>query len=490
MRLTASDFHRYYRPSKCSLRVYLREQGVTAAAPSPYEEVLMRLGTRHEQTHLGTFPSFVDLRGGTEIEREHRTRDEVSRGAPVVYQGVLRATATLNGRTCEIVGEPDFLIQQAGGYGIRDSKISRRITEREHPEILRQMGLYGWLYEQTFQRPPVRLQVHAGDGVIVDVPYDGGAAALAGLGVIEGFKQAQAEPLSAVGWTKCGGCGFHGHCWPRAIAARDVALVVGIDQGLALALHRDGIRTMDEFVARFDETSLAAYQRPWGRRLRRVGQDAASILRMANCLATGREIVVSTPNVPALPNYVMFDVEGLPPHLDDLEKTYLWGLQVYGAMPGPYHGATAAFGEEGDREGWEGFLTNARATFDEYGDLPFVHWHHYERVHLDLYVRRHGDRDGVAARIHRNLLDLLPITQDAVALPLPSYSLKVIEEYVGFKRTQEEYGGQWAMAKYIEAVETEDAAERAAIMDAILAYNREDLAATWAVLQWLKSKGR
>ena len=44
------------------------------------------------------------------------------------------------------------------------------------------------------------------------------------------------------------------------------------------------------------------------------------------------------------------------------------------------------------------------------------------------------------------------------------------------------------MAKYIEAVETESAAERAAIMDEILAYNREDLAATWAVLQWLKTK--
>ena len=46
------------------------------------------------------------------------------------------------------------------------------------------------------------------------------------------------------------------------------------------------------------------------------------------------------------------------------------------------------------------------------------------------------------------------------------------------------------MAKYIEAVETEDAAERTAIMDEILAYNREDLAATWAVLQWLKSKSQ
>jgi predicted RecB family nuclease len=42
------------------------------------------------------------------------------------------------------------------------------------------------------------------------------------------------------------------------------------------------------------------------------------------------------------------------------------------------------------------------------------------------------------------------------------------------------------MARYIEATETSDKAQRAAIMDEILAYNREDLEATWAVMRWLR----
>ena len=279
MRLTASDFHRYYRPSKCDLRIDLTEQGIEEEPASPYEKVLLRLGMLHEQRHLGTFASCVDLRGGTEAERERRTREEINRGARVVYQGLLRATASLNGRACEIIGEPDFLIRDAIGYVVRDSKISRRITDREHPEILRQMGLCGWLYAQTFGRPPVRLEVHAGDGAIVEVPYDAGAAALAGLEVIEAIRRASVQPYCAIGWTKCGTCGFRDHCWPRAVDRRDVALVLGVDQGLALALHRDGIGTMDEVLARFDEITLAAYQRPWGTKMRCVGQDAASILR-------------------------------------------------------------------------------------------------------------------------------------------------------------------------------------------------------------------
>lgn len=40
----------------------------------------------------------------------------------------------------------------------------------------------------------------------------------------------------------------------------------------------------------------------------------------------------------------------------------------------------------------------------------------------------------------------------------------------------------------VEATETEDQKQRNELMDQILAYNREDLEATWAVLKWLRSK--
>jgi hypothetical protein len=62
--------------------------------------------------------------------------------------------------------------------------------------------------------------------------------------------------------------------------------------------------------------------------------------------------------------------------------------------------------------------------------VPFVHWASYERSRLRMYVRRFGDRGGVAGRVERNLLDLLPVTRELVALPLPSYGLKVVEKYV------------------------------------------------------------
>jgi predicted RecB family nuclease len=264
--------------------------------------------------------------------------------------------------------------------------------------------------------------------------------------------------------------------------------IFGLDQATARALHDKGVKTIEGLLTGFDEERLAAFERPRGKRVAAVGEEGAKrIIAQARAMRTESEIVLGAPTIPVHRNYAMFDLEGIPPQLDELEKVYLWGMQVFGENPGRFQAALAGFGGRGDREGWEEFLALAQRIFDGYGDLPFVHWASYEPAKLSMYAERVGDRGGVAARIQRNLLDLLTVTLSAVALPLPSYGLKSVEGFIGFRRTLDEYGGDWSMARYIEATETENESQRAAIMDEILAYNREDLEATWAVLRWLSS---
>jgi predicted RecB family nuclease len=105
-----------------------------------------------------------------------------------------------------------------------------------------------------------------------------------------------------------------------------------------------------------------------------------------------------------------------------------------------------------------------------------------------MYVDRFGDADGAAARVLGALVDLLPVTRNSIALPIPSYSLKVVEKYVGFRRALPEADGAWAMARYIEATEMNDPAEQAGVLEQIEAYNREDLDATGAVISWLTNR--
>jgi predicted RecB family nuclease len=468
--------------------VYLREHGAQESKPGAYDEIIERLGRLHEQKHLSTLGVYEDISAVEPQQQATRTLEAIRIRVPVIYQAEFRVQTTINGTLVEVVGRPDYLILDGDNYIIRDSKLSRKVDEDHHEEIALQVQLYGWLYERSVGMWAKRLEVHTGTGTIAEVPYDGGGAALAKLAEVLTIKQMAAEPYEPVGWSKCGTCGFNDTCWTRALEQQDVSLVMDVDQGLARQLHSEGICTAAELVAGYDATRLSELKRPWGAKQQKVGKKADRILLNAEVLTTKQERLLASPSLPASENFVMFDLEGLAPQLDDLEKIYLWGMQVYGRKPGKFLGVTSGFGADGDREGWERFLQTADAIFAEYGDIPFLHWHHYERVHIDMYVKRFGDPAGVAARVLRNLLDLFPITKASVVLPLPSYSLKVVEQYVGFKRTQDEFGGSWSMAQYILATETDDVARRDSLMSEILKYNCEDLAATWAVFEWLRNK--
>lgn len=489
MNLTASHIFNLYRPSLCELRVYLQSKSETESAPSPYMQVLRGLGERHESLHLTSLRDVTDLREGSLSERIPKTKEAVRRKAPVIYQPVFEATANLGAKRT-VIGEPDFLIREGQGYVIRDCKISRRITEQDHPEILRQLELYGWLYEQAFGELPVRLEVYSGIGELVSVEFDGGELALALLREIDRIQTLAEEPYSPVGWSKCSGCGFFERCWPIAEASEDVALVYKIDQNLVRTLREHGIISINQLLEHYDETTLAEVKRPWGKKERKVGKDSAIIMRQAKAMAANEIQLCGDFALEPSKSCVMFDIEGLPPQLDEMDKVYLWGLKVFGEQPRPYVCALADFGAEGDLKGWQDFLENCRMIFDEYGDIPFIHWHHYERTRVRTYVKRYGDINGIAARVNTNLKDLLPLTRNSLAIPEPSYSLKVVEKLTGFTRNREGLGGEWAMAKYIEAVETENPQLRDDAMEEIIGYNEEDLDATWALLQWVQSHFR
>lgn len=484
----ASDFYGYLKPSRCGLRVWLREQGAEEEEPSGYARRLMQLGIEHERRHLERFPGHLDIAELPRGERRQATIDAVGAGERVIYQGRLEAIATLDGRAVGVVGHPDFMLPARRGYAIRDSKLNRRVGPGEE-HVRLQLEIYGWLYERTFGEPPVALQVHTGSDEIVQLDYGGGTDALATYAEMLSCRLAAEEPEEWVAVSKCSGCGFRGRCWPLAEERLDVGLLPWAARGLVAALRRRGVATLPELVERFDVERLAVLELPRGGGAVPVGDRAERILLDARARIEGRPITVKPPEIPEHDTYVMFDLEGVQPGLDEPERIYIWGMQPFGDGGGEYRAAVAGFGPGGDRAGWESFLRRAGELFAALGDVPFVHWASYEQTKLNLYLDRYGDRDGVAARVLDNLLDLLPITRESVAVPLSSYGLKEIETLAGYERRLAESGGEWSMDRYIEAIGSGDRERRAAIIDEILAYNREDLEATWAVLEWLRGLG-
>ena len=107
---------------------------------------------------------------------------------------------------------------------------------------------------------------------------------------------------------------------PIAEDNKDVALVYGVDQGLATALHSTGENTFQKLLDGYDETTLSELVRPWGKGTQRVGSRASSILSMAKALNEKIEIELESIMIKQSPNYVMFDLEGLQPYIDEIEK--------------------------------------------------------------------------------------------------------------------------------------------------------------------------
>lgn len=477
MAFNASEFHFYYQLKPCALRLYLRAQGREPEEPDAYHKLLEKLGQRHEQRHLATLGEHVGVDGNVDA-----TRQAVARGERVIYQPGMRVVHDTYG---EIVGVPDFFIREGAGYVVRDCKLSRRFSEEHHPEIFRQLELYGWLYEQTFGMRPIRLEAYMGDGQLQAVAYEP-ARVLEVVAFILNVKKGGEEPVDPIGWSKCLDCGFNAFVWGRAKERRDVALLPGVDLALARALYAEGITTYDELPRRHTEDTLAEVRKRLGKREVKVGKAAGRILREAEAYRSGTIIQVKALELPRAANLVMFDVEGIPPHLEHAEKTYLWGLKVFGEKPSPHLVVLAEVGVDGDERGWRGFLEHSKRIFTEYGALWLVHWSPYERTQVRKYVGRYGDPDGTAARVLESLYDLHPVVGGSLVIPVPSYGLKLIEQVAGYERQMPEAGGKWSMATYIEAVETEDPARAVELIGDIVRYNEEDLDALWAVYQWLR----
>jgi len=492
LNLTAQNIYDLYVPSECEKRLYFRFHGEKETETDPFQEVLFDLGKRYEQEHLKTLTGVIDLSSVPVDDRINETKKAIENKAPVIYQGALRVSGPKDGKEITITGVPDFIILSGDSYIIRDCKLARKIDEKEgrHVEIIKQLRIYGYLFEKSIGKKPAGLEALLGTGGTAAIVYDNGKEARDELGKILKIISQPSTPYSPVGWSRCGGCGFRPICWDAAVKEKNAAIIPDVDKGTAIGLRVSGVNAIDELLQKFDITKLSALERPWGGGFQRVGKKAGKILEQAGVIKTGRHKWIEKIVIPASDNYVMFDIEGMPPYLDAVESMYLWGIKVYGKNPGTYMPALAPIEQAGDKKGWEIFLANCKKLFAEYGDIPFVHYAHYEKTKLKLYTERYGDPEGISARVERNLFDLFTAARKAVILAAPSYSLKVVEQLAGFKRTQDEYGGSWAMAQYIKAVETRDSAERDNLMKTIQVYNEEDLEAMWRTMQWLKNEGK
>ena len=174
VKFSSSDFHQIYKPSYCELRYWLLNvEKAEKKKVCAFDQLIMKLGVRHEKTQLDLIDHYVDLSNGTMAERSRITNEQLKLSNVILYQPVLNANIEIGGEDCNLVGIPDFIIIENNKTIIRDVKLAKRITEKDHPEILFQLQLYGLIFSLITSKPINGLQVLAGNNKIFEVVNSG-----------------------------------------------------------------------------------------------------------------------------------------------------------------------------------------------------------------------------------------------------------------------------------------------------------------------------
>lgn len=490
MKLSAADIYTYFKPSRCQRRVHLIEN-----PPEPLNANLTAYYTHAQEAdyhveryYFKRLDNPLDLSKMPPKQRKQATLDAILRQELVIYKPLLQNTWQRQGKRFQLEATPDFLIWTEEGYRLLHCRMAKKINRENHPDIFWIAQYHAWVFKRIFGDAPVGIEVGNSTGDIIQLPFPEKAQIEGLLALLLNLRQSQELPYHPVSWTKCQSCDFREYCWQVARQLQDIALIPGLESALILALREAGVLTVPDLLQKFEPETLAAFEWKEGHSPRPIGREKArNMLYMAESLITGEPILTKVPELPQTRQWMMFDVEGVPARPGQPEKVYLWGMYLMGEQSQNLQQMSLALNRQADRENWFAFLDQAHAIFKAHGDVPFVHWGSFEPYCLKLYSQRFGDRRGVAKRIQKNLLDFFTVLKQSVIVPLPSYSLKVIEKYVGFERPDQDTGGYWSVVSYLKSISTKNNQRRDQILEQLLAYNCSDLEAMWHVLRWFQN---
>lgn len=441
--------------------------GMDDVEPNPFDALILELGLEHEVAVRDRLAEDFEVVEATSAEH---TQALIRQDTPVIYQ------AHLSDAAGELVGKPDFLIlRQDETYQAADAKLAhsikneigvqlafyRRLLGSEHP---------GLVYLGTGETDAV--------GAEFDAPLDEFIANARTL------LSGNSRPDVPYGESKCTACPYYGVCQPEFAANEELTLLYSVERRSVSGLLAHGIKTITD-LSKADPGEIPDIPYLKGARKERAVLQAQAW--KTGAMTKLRDIVLPDGD------WIHFDIEANPQTPDGHQHVYLWGFLMAPYRPENFDYVWTDRLED-DRDGWITFLGKVEEYRKDLPDLKLVHFANYERDRIAAYAKRFemADHPIVAWLLDKDtspLYDIQKAVTENLVLPLSGYGLKNIckhEGLVNFQWEDEDSGSQWSVVQYINFLRSEDPAERQAIKDSILAYNRDDVRATQKLELWLR----
>ncbi len=180
---------------------------------------------------------------------------------------------------------------------------------------------------------------------------------------------------------------------------------------------------------------------------------------------------------------VFLDFEGHPFWRPDAGLFFLLGL-IERTSPGAWEYRTWWAHEQAqEAEAAAELIAYLRQRREQFPGMHVYHYNHTERSSLERLAVQHGVGEVALEELVETgaFVDLLVVARNAVQVGTESYGLKALERLTGYERGHDIDKGAGAVVEYERWMAT----GAADALDAIAAYNEDDVRATRALRNWL-----
>jgi uncharacterized protein len=276
------------------------------------------------------------------------------------------------------------------------------------------------------------------------------------------------EPTRPGSKSECGLCRWRVHCHDQLVATDDLTLLSTVGESERARLSDAGVASREELAAATPDALEAA---GFGKRR------AATLVRAARVQKSGTPEVIAVWARPNVELEIAYDIE------DDVFEpyAYLHGLLLRPLGRNASYEPICAAPPETERDLWSRLVNRVERLTTHNSFCVYVYGSH-ERTTLRRLAARYGRGDVIEAFIAR-FVDVHDALTKTVVLPTESVSLKAVATWLGFTWRDATPSGTESMAWWAEYARSPSSNRSA--LDRILAYNEDDLIATFAVVDWM-----
>ncbi len=278
------------------------------------------------------------------------------------------------------------------------------------------------------------------------------------------------KPEVFISRQRCSLCHWYSYCYDVAKRERHLSLIPGITPKRYEQLKETGVANL----ATLATTSAAELNNIIGDKV------GSQLKQQVDAILQRRAIVKSNYNlttknlIPTADIELYFDIEAEPERGID----YLLGIVVVDRIHQTEQ-FYAFLAEKPEDEGiiWQQFLD----CVSLYPTAPIFHYSEYEVETIIRLAKLYDTPQNSTQALLSRLVDLHQRVIESVVLPVESYSLKSLANWIGFYWRDEAAGGDLCVCWYDRWLATGDRLW----LEAILDYNEDDCRATFYLKNWL-----